>query len=246
MKRVSTISFFILVLFLLAGCNTTGTENKKQNEGSTPLVSAVITAEEQTSMTPDAVLEKLLKGNELYMQNALTGRDLPAQVKNSEHGQHPMAIILACVDSRVPVEYIFDCGIGDIFVARVAGNFVNEDILGSMEYACKVSGSKLILVLGHEHCGAVKSAVDHVEMGNITAMLTKIQPALDAHADYEGQKSSKNSEFVEMVCESNVHNTLEEIRMKSPILKELEDNGQIRIEGAIYSLLNGKVTLLEE
>jgi carbonic anhydrase len=144
----------------------------------------------------------------------------------------------------IPVEDIFDRGIGNILVARVAGNFVNEDILGSMEFACKVSGSKLILVLGHEHCGAVKSAIDDVELGNNTAMLSNIKPAVELASDYKGEKSSKNIEFVSMVCENNVENTINELRKGSPILKEMEDNGEIKILGAVYDLDTGNVEFL--
>jgi carbonic anhydrase len=148
------------------------------------------------------------------------------------------------VDSRVPVEDVFDRGIGDLFVARVAGNFVNEDILGSMEFACKVSGSKLVLVMGHEHCGAVKAAIDDVKLGNITAMLQKIRPAVD-NVTYDGERNSGNQEFVHDVSVSNVQSTINEIRLRSPILKEMEDNGQIRIVGAVYDMDNGKVEWLD-
>jgi len=151
---------------------------------------------------------------------------------------------LSCVDSRVPVEDVFDRGIGDIFVARVAGNFVNEDILGSMEYACKVAGSKLILVMGHEHCGAVKAAVDDVKMGNITPMLEKIKPAVD-DVEYEGDRTSKNPEFVHKVCESNVEHTIANIRAQSAILNELETNGDIKIVGATYDMDTGEVHFME-
>ena len=209
-----------------------------------PLVEKVLTAEEQAALTPDEVIELFKEGNQRFMNNQLTARDHSAQVRNSTLAQYPKAIVLSCVDSRVPVEDVFDRGIGDIFVARVAGNFVNEDILGSMEFACKVSGSKLILVLGHEHCGAVKSAIDDVKLGNITAMLSKIKPAVEIASDYEGDKSSKNTEFVSMVCENNVEYTINEIRTGSPILKKMEENGEIKIIGAVYDLDTGNVEFL--
>ncbi len=141
------------------------------------------------------------------MEGELTARDHTEQIRKTVGGQFPKAVILSCVDSRVPVEDVFDKGIGDIFVARVAGNFVNEDILGSMEFGCKVSGSKVILVLGHEHCGAAKAAVDDVKLGNITAMLSKIRPAVEA-LEYDGDRTSKNEEFVHMACESNITKTI--------------------------------------
>jgi len=148
------------------------------------------------------------------------------------------------VDSGVPVEDVFHRGIGDIFVARVAGNFVNKDILGSMEFASKVSGSKVVLVMGHEHCGAVKAALDDVKHGNITPMLTKIKPAVEL-VEYEGERNSKNQKFVHMVSKSNVKNTIEQVRIGSPILKEMEANGEIKIVGALYDMDNGKVSFIE-
>ncbi len=165
-------------------------------------------------------------------------------MRKSTYGQYPKAIVLSCVDSRVPVEDVFDRGIGDIFVARVAGNFVNQDILGSMEFACKVSGSKIVLVLGHEHCGAVKASIDDVKLGNITAMLENIKPAVD-QVNYDGERNSSNPSFVSMVCKSNVENTMNEIRNRSDILREMEENGEIIITGAIYDMDTGKVSFLE-
>ncbi|MFK8038497.1 MAG: carbonic anhydrase family protein [Crocinitomicaceae bacterium] len=208
------------------------------------LVEDVLTKAEQDALTADAVINALKEGNLRFTNNDLTARDHSQQVRKSTLAQFPKAIILSCVDSRVPVEDVFDRGIGDLFVARVAGNFVNEDILGSMEFACKVSGSKLILVMGHEHCGAVKAAVDDVKLGNITAMLEKIKPAV-AMTTYEGEKSSKNKEFVHMVCENNVKNTMDQIRKNSPVLAEMEANGEIKIVGAVYDMDNGIVNWLE-
>lgn len=204
----------------------------------------VLTAEEQAALTPDEVIKTLKEGNQRFMNNDLTARNHSAQVRKSTHAQYPKAIVLSCVDSRVPVEDVFDRGIGDVFVARVAGNFVNEDILGSMEFACKVSGSKIILVMGHEHCGAVKAAIDDVKLGNITPMLDKIKPAVAA-TEYLGERSSGNQDFVHLVCENNVKNSIIQIQEKSPILKEMQDNGEIKIMGAIYDMDTGKVSFLE-
>ncbi len=208
------------------------------------VVEDVLTKEEQDALTADMVLQSFREGNTRFQRNDLTARDHSEQVRKSTNAQYPKAIVLSCVDSRVPVEDVFDRGIGDIFVARVAGNFVNEDILGSMEFACKVSGSKLILVMGHEHCGAVKAAVDDVKLGNITPMLAKIRPAVD-RVEYDGDRTSKNEEFVHMACESNVRYTMEQIRRNSPILKEMEDKEEIMIMGAIYDMDNGKVDFLQ-
>ncbi len=209
-----------------------------------PLVEKVLTAEEQAKLTPDDVIKSLKEGNQRFVNNDLTARDHTAQIRKATNGQYPKAVVLSCLDSRIPVEDVFDKGIGDLFVARVAGNFVNEDILGSMEFGCKVAGSKLILVLGHEHCGAVKAAVDDVKLGNITAMLTKIRPVVEELSDYEGDKSSKNPEFVHMVCEQNVKKTIQDIRNNSPILKEMEDNGEIKIIGGVYDMDTGEVEFL--
>lgn len=203
----------------------------------------VITQEDQKALTPDLVIESLKEGNKRYMNDNITAQDYSEQITKTTDGQYPKAIILSCVDSRVPVENIFDLGVGDVFVARVAGNFVNEDILGSMEFATKVSGSKVVLVMGHEHCGAVKAAISDVKLGNITPMLTKITPAVNM-TQFDGEKTAKNAEYVAAVCENNVQNTINEIRKRSPIMKEMEDNGEIKIVGGIYDLDTGEVTFL--
>lgn len=213
---------------------------------SQPLREDVLTAEEQAAMTPYDAIELLREGNQRFVSNDLTLRDHSAMVRRSTDAQYPKAIVLSCVDSRVPVEDVFDRGIGDVFVARVAGNFVNEDILGSMEFACAVSGSKLVLVMGHEHCGAVKAAIDGAELGNITGMLTKIQPAVDAvRSGFSGEGTSSNLEFVHEVCEQNVLDTIATIRRRSPVLADLEAEGEIRIVGAIYDMDTGIVSFLD-
>ncbi len=242
MKRMQSTAFSVLMAATSQG--VTDDSDKDNIEEMEGLVEHVMTKEEQEALTPERVIQLFREGNERFMNNDLTARNHSEQVRKSTHGQYPKAIVLSCVDSRVPVEDVFDRGIGDIFVARVAGNFVNEDILGSMEFACKVSGSKLILVMGHEHCGAVKAAVDDVKLGNITPMLSKIRPAVES-VTYEGDRSSSNPEFVHMVCESNVRNTMEQIRTHSPILKEMEEAGAIKIVGAVYDMDNGKVDFLE-
>lgn len=237
-----------IVFASLVACN-----NPKQNqiaesktviEQTKGLVQEVLTKEQRDALTPDQIIQTFKEGNERFINNDLTARDHSEQVRKSANGQFPKAVVLSCLDSRVPVEDIFDRGIGDIFVGRVAGNFVNEDLLGSMEFGCKVAGAKLILVLGHEHCGAVKSAIDDVKLGNITAMLSKIRPAVEK-VKYEGERTSGNPEFVHQVCESNVKHTIDQIRLNSPILKELEDNGQIKIIGGVYDMDSGIVAFLE-
>lgn len=243
MKNLKLKNVIILGLFALTitSC-TTKTENAQDTEG---LSNTVLTAEEQAKLTPDAVLDILKQGNKEFTEDALTIRNNTQRVRAAVSGQYPKAAIVSCLDSRVPVEDIFHRGIGDLFVARVAGNFVNEDILGSLEYACKVSGSKLIVVLGHEHCGAVKSAIDDVKLGNITAMLSKIQPAVsEAKSTFSGEKTSSNPKFVDAVCTHNVEHAINEIRAKSPILKEMEDKGEIKVVGAVYHMETGKVVFI--
>ena len=204
-----------------------------------------ITKEVQSALTPNSVLQDLLDGNKRFVEGNPEGADNAALVNQTTSGQYPKAVILSCIDSRVPVETVLDQAIGDIFVARVAGNFENVDILGSLEYSCNVAGSKLILVLGHESCGAVKAACDGVELGNITAMLDNIMPAVRKSADeVEGEANSGNSEFVAKTVENNVRLTMERIREKSSILAEMESNGEIKIVGGVYSLKTGKVEML--
>lgn len=199
----------------------------------------------QDGLTPDTVLNDLMEGNQRFIDNNLTTTDHTALVQQTIGGQFPKAAILSCIDSRVPVEYVFDQHIGDVFVARVAGNFENADILGSLEYSCKVAGSKLIVVLGHESCGAVKAACDGVELGNITHLLSNIKPAVEVSKSTEtGVKDSSNASFVAKTVENNVKLTMQRIREKSPILKDMEEQGEIKIVGGVYSLSSGKVDLL--
>ncbi|QDV19144.1 Carbonic anhydrase 2 [Gimesia panareensis] len=242
-----------LLTLLLSACaqeqpSATGTSDSGSStvDDVKPLVNRVLTQEEQAELTPDQVLTLLKEGNQRFVAGTLTARDHSKLVREAALGQYPKAVILSCLDSRIPVEDVFDRGIGDIFVARVAGNFENTDILGSMEFACKVSGSKLVFVLGHESCGAIRGAIDGVELGNITAMLANIKPAVDHFKNYEGDQTSQNPEFVKMVTKQNVLSTIDRIRTNSPILKEMELQGDIKIVGGIYNMDTGEVTLLED
>lgn len=248
-SKIFSIAFALFVLVsLLVGCDrrTLASNQTAERETTPALVEAILTREERDKMTPDEVLELLKKGNDRFVNGTLTLRDHSEQVRRAVEGQHPKAIVLSCVDSRIPVEDVFDRGIGDIFVARVAGNFENTDILGSMEFSCKVAGAKLVLVLGHEHCGAVKGAVDNVVLGNLTPMLANIRPAVEHFSDYEGEKSSTNQEFVHMVAEQNVRLTVAGIRERSPALKDLEAQGKIKIVGAIYDMDTGVVSMVQD
>ena len=204
-----------------------------------------LTKQVQDTLTPNSVLQDLLEGNQRFMDGNSQTVDNSALVNQTTGGQFPKAVILSCIDSRVPVEIVLDQAIGDIFVSRVAGNFENVDILGSLEYSCKAAGSKLVMVLGHESCGAVKAACDGVELGNITAMLQNIIPAVKQSAEeVDGEANSSNNEFVAKTVENNVKLTMQRIRQKSQILKEMEDNGEIAIVGGVYNLHSGQIEML--
>ena len=206
-----------------------------------------MTQAEQQALTPDAVIEILKKGNGEFVRGELTLRNNPEIIRDSANGQFPMAVILSCLDSRVPVEDVFHAHLGDLFVGRVAGNFVNEDFLGSMEFACAAAGAKLIMVLGHNHCGAVVHAINGTELGNITGMLCKIQPAsAETKATYEGEQSTDSVAFVDAVAIKNVILNVEKIRKESPILAEMEKEGKIKIIGGYYHLETGEVDFFED
>ena len=196
------------------------------------------TKESQEKITPQIALNNLKEGNSRFVDNVNSERDFSSQIKVTSQGQFPFAVILSCIDSRVPAELVFDQGIGDMFSARVAGNIINEDVLGSLEYSCKVAGSKIIVVMGHTKCGAVASACQGVELGNITPLLSKIKPAI---ARVNAMDEVKKEDFVETVGVENIALSIEQIRTQSPILKEMEENGLIEIVGAVYDVSSGKV-----
>ena len=243
--KLFKIIFSLFVTGLLITACTEKSYDQNMQVATATLTSNVITDNDQDKLTPEQIIQGMKEGNERYANNALTPRDYQAQVKATAKGQYPEAIVISCVDSRVPVEKVFDKGVGDIFVARVAGNFVNEDILGSSEFATAVAGSKVVVIMGHEACGAVKAAIDGVEMGNITAMLDKIEPAIEMTASYQGDRSTANNEYVTEVVNNNVRNTISVMRENSPIIAELERNGDVVIAGAFYDLDTGKVTFIE-
>jgi carbonic anhydrase len=201
------------------------------------------TKETQNQMTPSTALQELKDGNQRFIEKKQLNRDLMQQVSETSTGQFPFATVLSCIDSRVSSELIFDQGIGDIFSVRIAGNFVNEDILGSMEFACKLAGTKLVLVLGHTACGAVKGACDHARLGNLTALINKIEPAVEAVKEPvdEDLRNSSNIDFVNDVAAVNVNMTIENIRAQSEVLKAMEDAGEIAILGGMYDINTGEV-----
>ncbi|MDG1762271.1 MAG: carbonic anhydrase family protein [Flavobacteriaceae bacterium] len=201
------------------------------------------TKETQNQMTPSTALQELKDGNQRFIEKKQLNRDLMQQVSETSTGQFPFATVLSCIDSRVSSELIFDQGIGDIFSVRIAGNFVNEDILGSMEFACKLAGTKLVLVIGHTACGAVKGACDHARLGNLTALINKIEPAVEAVKEPvdEDLRNSSNIDFVNDVAAVNVNMTIENIRAQSEVLKAMEDAGEIAILGGMYDINTGEV-----
>ena len=205
--------------------------------------SAALTKEQRDAMSPAQVLDALKKGNERFRAGRTAVQDYRDQKRATAGGQYPAAVILGCIDSRAPAEIIFDAGIGDTFNARIAGNVVNDDLLGSMEFACGVAGAKLILLLGHTACGAVKGAIDNVVMGNLTGLLARVKPAIAA-TTFTGDKSSKNPAFVDAVARTNVRLGLDHIRQRSTILADLEKKKSIQMVGAMYDLTNGMVDLL--
>lgn len=198
----------------------------------------------QTQLSPQLALEYLRTGNKRFVENLKANRNLLQQVNDTADGQFPFATVLSCIDSRTSAELIFDQGLGDVFSIRIAGNFLNDDILGSMEFACKVAGSKLIVVLGHTRCGAIKGACDDVKLGYLTSMLKKLRPAVDLTPE-TGDRTSKNAEFVEAVARTNVHLTVENILARSAVLRGLYEEGQLGICGGIYNIQSGAVDFSE-
>lgn len=233
-----------LITMGLMACNTEQKSKQKEIEVEAK-VTQVMTKQMQSDLTPDEVLQNLLDGNKRFVTAKMEKRDYPSQVKASSNGQYPQAVVLACIDSRVPVEYLFDQGIGDIFVVRVAGNIESEELLGSMEYGLGVAGSKLLMVLGHENCGAVKSAIKKVDVGsdNVSTLLGEIEPAVQCT---EGKRDIKNKAYFDKVIHNNVHLTIKDIREKSPLISKLEKEGKVKIVAAYYSVSDGNVSILDD
>ncbi len=244
------LTAFLAILFLTSCQETKKQEPTAQNSQTElieeKVVESILTAEEQAEMTPQEIIERLKKGNENFINNNLTQRDHSAQRRKAMIGQYPKAIVLSCVDSRVPVEDVFDLGIGDIFVARVAGNIENADIVGSMEFATAVAGSKVVIVMGHTACGAVKSTIDEVDakalgMNSLADLIDEIQPAVK-ETEFDGERTTKNVEFTDLVINNNAMRTVKNIREQSPTMAKMEDNGKILIISALYDMETGKVT----
>jgi len=241
MKRW-TLAVPLGVATLLFGCGPSTTQEAAGSQGAEP-VREVMTAEKQRALTPAQVLAELKEGNQRFAENRLTARDYPAQAAATAAGQYPKAIVLSCLDSRVPPEIIFDQGIGDLFVGREAGNVEDVNMLGSIEFATKAAGAKLIVVLGHTSCGAIKGAADGVEMSHLTDLLDEFDGVLEeVRGDHEGVGDSSDSEFIRKVVEENVRQTMNDIVARSPIIQELVDSGEVAVAGGVYDLSTGRVT----
>ena len=236
-KSMAVVFVFGLVA-AVAGCASGGACVKGADAGA-------MTRAEQVAMSPDEAIEMLKSGNARFVSGQGLWRDAIAQQKATAKGQYPFAAVVSCIDSRSIPEVVFDQGIGDLFVPRIAGNYVQADILGCLEFATELSGAKVIVVLGHTECGAVKGACDHVEMGNLTTVMHALRPAVDGVPGWAGERTSENPGFVLEVTELNVRLTTERIRRDSPIIKALEDQGRLRIVGAMHNISTGRVEFLD-
>lgn len=244
---MGAVSVFALVI--LPGCRTEAAAGRitgGKSVESTPVAIREHTEEAQARITPRQALAELKAGNARFVAGKLRDRYLPEEVRATAPHQYPFAAIVSCIDSRVPVELVFDQGIGDVFSARVAGNVLNDDVVGSLEFACKVSGAKLIVVLGHSNCGAIKGAIDDVQLGKLTGLLQKIKPAEDRVPQSICPRTAKNKEFVQEVTEQNVRLVMEQIRERSPVLREMQDAGKIGVIGGMYDLRTGETQFMAE
>ncbi len=240
--RAVAFSWLLASVFVVGACSTTSSTPT----ADTPQASAHMTHAIQEAMTPDQALGRLTAGNERFVAGTSLHHDYRHEAEASLEHQYPFAAVISCMDSRSAPEIVFDQGIGDIFVARVAGNYAPVDIAGSMEYATKVAGAKLIVIMGHTSCGAVKGACDNVQLGNLTTVIQAIRPAVEEVQNVPGERNSKNKEFVDAVVRANVRRTVVVLRRESPILREMEEKGEIKIIGAVHDLATGKVTILSE
>jgi carbonic anhydrase len=233
------------LLLLAAGCQSSNQQGATYSQLSAPADAGMYpparTKESQEAMELKEAVELLKAGNARFVAGRTQERNLPAKVKATASGQYPFAVILSCLDSRMPMEIIFDQGIGDVFHARVAGNVLTDEILGSMEFACRVAGAKLIVVIGHSNCGAVKGAIDDVQLGSLTGLLARIKPAAAQVPDNGKGRNSKNDDYVQKVAEANVRVAMQQIRERSPVLKEMLDSGKIGLVGGMYDLATGRV-----
>ena len=242
MNKIYSLAAVVMMAGIVASCQQPQAEAPA---AATEVETHVLHAQDVEPLSPDSVISLLKEGNAAFVEHHTHNRDAVAQLKESSRdGQHPLAIVLSCIDARVPVEILFDKGVGDIFVTRVAGNVVSPDVLGSMEYACEHSGSKVAVVMGHKNCGAVHSACEDVQAGNMTQMLAKIKPAIDVCKSEA--EDAEGAEFENSVVYANVHNMIDAVRKGSEILRELEEEGKIKIVGAVFDLETGEVEFLDK
>jgi carbonic anhydrase len=249
LNRFFWLAGLVGALSFASGCQSSSNNACCTMPATTSVASIVAsppTKESQAAMTPPQALAELKTGNARFVAGHPLARNFPADVKATASGQYPLAVVLSCLDSRQPVEIVLDQGIGDIFSARVAGNVLNDDILGSMEFACKVSGAKLIAVIGHSNCGAIKGAIDDAQLGSLTGLLAKIKPAMDAVPADAQPRTSKNYKFVDDVSEANVRLVMRQIPERSPVLKEMLDKGEIGLVGGMYDLSTGEVHFFDK
>lgn len=233
---------FASILLLLLASNSFFPAAAAPSDSPAP----VRTKAERDALTPGQILQSFKEGNERFVSGQMKTRDLLKEQLATATGQHPSAVVLSCIDSRAPAEFVFDKGIGEIFNGRIAGNVINPDLAGSLEFACAASGAKLVVVLGHTRCGAINGAIDHVELGNLTGCLERIHPAVELVGDsIPGEQNSQNAALVAAVTEKNVVNTVKTLRRISPLLRDLEEKGQIKIVGALYDVSSGRVRFLE-
>lgn len=244
MLATSSIARRSISLVLAIGAVATATALLGCQGHSGGAASGVMTRAQQEAITPEGAIARLAEGNARFVSGRTERRDTPAAIRASAGGQYPYAVILACIDSRTGPELVFDQGLGDVFVPRVAGNYVQADLLGSMEFAAKVMGAKAVVVMGHTKCGAVMGACDDVELGNITTVIRAIQPSVEAVQGVPGARTSANEAFVHAVTEENVRRNVAKIRSESSILREMESSGQIKIVGAMHDLSTGRVKFL--
>jgi carbonic anhydrase len=244
LNRTALFSALVVTALAAAGCQSSRQASPTYTQH--PVASTFPpTKESQAAMTPEQAVAELKAGNQRFVSGHPRPRDPLAEVKTTASGQYPYAVVLSCLDSRQPIELILDQGIGDIFSARVAGNVMDDDILGSMEFGCKVAGAKLIAVIGHTSCGAVKGAIDNVEMGNLTALLSRIKPAIESTPSDGQARTSKDLEFVNKVAEANVRLVMRQVRERIPVLREMLDKCQIGLAGGIYDLSTGSIRFFD-
>lgn len=246
-SRTLTAVFLSLALTSPLVADQPGEASTPSDSADASVYAPVRTRAERDALTPQQVLDSFIEGNRRFVAGERRGRNLLQEQRITAEGQHPSAIVLSCIDSRAPAEFIFDKGIGEIFNARIAGNVVNPDIAGSAEFACLAAGAKLLLVVGHSSCGAVNGAIDKVELGNLTALLARVEPAIDtALTTTDGDRSSENADLVTAVTRQNVRSTVDEIRRMSPLLAEQEKSGELLIVGALYDVTTGRVEFLHD